>query len=167
MRRIAVMLAVMTAMAITAKAQDNADRIGAGVTAHFRPAASATLFWEHETRYHDAWEVYVTGSVKLDNLEDLSANYKCWGVGAAWKPCLYRAKNRFGSARIGVSLGAAPTDFLAGIHAGWQHSYALKQGWQFYWQAGVDVMLPRRDDLFRAGAGIGIKLPVRDRLHRR
>ena len=167
MRRIAVMLAVLTAMTVSAGAQDNADRIGAGVTAHFRPAASATLFWEHETRYHDAWEVFVTGSVKLYNLEDLRANYKCWGVGAAWKPCLYRAKNRYGSARIGVSLGAAPTDFLAGIHAGWQHSYALKQGWQFYWQAGVDVMLPRRDDLFRAGAGIGVKLPVRDRLRRR
>ena len=167
MRRIAVMLAAMTMMATTAKAQDNADRIGAGVTGHFRPAASAALFWEHETRYHDAWEVYVTGSVKLDNPGDLSANYKCWGVGAAWKPCLYRAKNRCGSARIGVSLGADPTDFLAGIHAGWQHSYALKRGWQFYWQAGVDVMLPRRDDLFRAGAGLGFKLPVRDRMRRR
>ncbi len=166
MRRIAMMLAIMTMMAATTKAQDNADRIGADVTAHFRPAASATLFWEHETRYHNAWEVSVTGSVKLDNLEDLRANYKCWGVGAAWKPCLYRAKNRYGSARIGVSLGAAPTDFLAGIHAGWQHNYALKRGWQFYWQAGVDVMLPRRDDLFRAGAGIGLKLPVRDRMRR-
>ncbi len=161
------MLAVMTMMATTARAQDIANRIGAGVTAHFRPAASATLFWEHEMRYHDAWEVYVTGSVKLDNLEELGANYKCWGVGAAWKPCLFRAKNRYGSARIGVSIGAAPTDFLAGIHAGWQHSYALKRGWQFYWQAGVDVILPRRDDLFRAGAGIGLKLPVRDRMRRR
>ena len=82
------------------------------------------------------------------------------GTGA---PCLYRARNRYGSARIGVSLGAAPTDFLAGIHAGWQHRYALKGGWQFFWQAGVDLMLPKRDDLFRAGAGIGVKLPVRDR----
>ena len=162
MRRI-IMIAVVLLSTVLARAQDNSNRIGVGVGAFYRPAASATLFWEHETRYHNAWEFFATGSLKLDDIEDLGANYRCWGVGAAWKPCVFRARNRFGSARIGVSLGAAPTDFLAGIHAGWQHSYALRRGWQFYWQAGVDVMLPRRDDLFRVGAGVGIKMPVRIR----
>ena len=163
MRRILTVMAVLLAIAAKASAQDNANRIGIGAGAFFRPAVLTTLFWEHETAYHNAWEVFATGSLKLNNLDDLGANYRTWGVGAAWKPCLYRSRNRFGSARIGVSLGAAPVDFLAGIHAGWQHSYALKVGWQFYWQAGVDLMLSRRDDLFRAGAGIGVKLPVRDR----
>ena len=162
MRRI-IMIAVVLLSTVLVRAQDNTNRIGVGVGAFYRPAASATLFWEHETRYHNAWEFFATGSLKLDDLEDLGANYRCWGVGAAWKPCVFRARNRYGSARIGVSLGAAPTDFLAGIHAGWQHSYALRRGWQFYWQAGVDVMLPRRDDLFRVGAGVGIKMPVRIR----
>ena len=158
-----LMIAAVLVSTVLARAQDNSNRIGVGVGAFYRPAASATLFWEHETRYHNAWEFFATGSLKLDDLEDLGANYRCWGVGAAWKPCVFRARNRYGSARIGVSLGAAPTDFLAGIHAGWQHSYALRRGWQFYWQAGVDVMLPRRDDLFRVGAGVGIKMPVRIR----
>ena len=158
-----LMIAAVLVSTVLARAQDNSNRIGVGVGAFYRPAASATLFWEHETRYHNAWEFFATGSLKLDDLEDLGANYRCWGVGAAWKPCVFRARNRYGSARIGVSLGAAPTDFLAGIHAGWQHSYALKGGWQFFWQAGVDLMLPKRDDLFRAVAGIGVKLPVRDR----
>ena len=162
MRRIILIAAILLA-AVSAKAQDNSNRIGFGVGGFYRPAASATLSWEHETHYHNAWEFFATGSLKIDNLENLKANYRCWGVGAAWKPCVYRARNRFGSARIGVSLGAAPTDFLAGIHAGWQHSYAVRKGWQFYWQAGVDVMLPRRDDLFRVGAGIGFKMPVRIR----
>ena len=162
MRRF-LMIAVVLLTTVMAKAQDNSNRIGVGLGGFYRPAASATLFWEHETRYHNAWEFFATGSLKLDDIEDLGANYRCWGVGAAWKPCVFRARNRFGSARIGVSLGAAPTDFLAGIHAGWQHSYALRKGWQFYWQAGVDVMLPRRDDLFRFGAGVGIKMPVRIR----
>ncbi len=160
MRRI-LMIAVVLLSTVLARAQDNSNRIGVGVGAFYRPAASASLFWEHETRYHNAWEFFAAGSLKLDNIEDLEANYRCWGVGAAWKPCVFRARNRYGSARIGVSLGAAPTDFLAGIHAGWQHSYALRRGWQFYWNAGVDVMLPRRDDLFRFGAGVGIKMPVR------
>ena len=162
MRRF-LMIAVVLLTTVMAKAQDNSNRIGVGLGGFYRPAASATLFCEHETRYHNAWEFFATGSLKLDDIEDLGANYRCWGVGAAWKPCVFRARNRFGSARIGVSLGAAPTDFLAGIHAGWQHSYALRRGWQFYWQAGVDVMLPRRDDLFRVGAGVGIKMPVRIR----
>ena len=157
------MIAVILFSTVLARAQDNSNRIGFGVGGFYRPAASAILFWEHETHYHNAWEFFATGSLKIDNLENLKANYRCWGVGAAWKPCVYRARNRFGSARIGVSLGAAPTNFLAGIHAGWQHSYALRRGWQFYWQAGVDVMLPRRDDLFRVGAGIGFKMPVRIR----
>ncbi len=162
MRRI-IMIAVVLLSTMLARAQDNSNRIGVGVGAFYRPAASATLFWEHETRYHNAWEFFATGSLKLDDIEDLGTNYRCWGVGAAWKPCVFRARNRYGSARIGVSLGAAPTDFLAGIHAGWQHSYALRRGWQFYWNAGVDVMPPRRDDLSRFGAGVGIKMPVRIR----
>lgn len=162
MRRFFI-IAVVLLTTVMANAQDNSNRIGVGVGGFYRPAASASLFWEHETRYHNAWEFFATGSLKLDDIEDLGANYRYWGVGAAWKPCVYRARNLYGSARIGVSLGAAPTDFLAGIHAGWQHSYALRKGWQFYWQAGVDVMLPRRDDLFRVGAGVGIKMPVRIR----
>lgn len=167
MRRMITIMAVLLAIAAKSSAQDDANRIGIGAGAFFRPAASATLFWEHETAYHNAWEVFATGSLKLDNLDNISANYKTWGVGAAWKPSLYRARNRCGSARIGVSLGAAPVEFLAGIHAGWQQSYALRGGWQFYWQAGLDLMLPRRDDLFRAGAVVGFKLPVRERLRYR
>ena len=162
MRRL-VMIAVVLLSTGLARAQDNTNRIGVGVDGFYRPAASVSLFWEHETHYHNVWEFFATGSLKLDNLDDLGTNYKAWGVGAAWKPCLYRARNRHGSARIGVSLGAAQADFLAGIHAGWQHSYALRKGWQFYWHVGVDVMVPKRNDLFRVGAGIGIKMPVRIR----
>ena len=162
MRRI-LMIAVVLLSTVLVKAQDNSTRIGVGLVVFYRPAASATLFCEYETHYHNAWEFFASGSMKLDDIENLGTNYRCWGVGAAWKPCVYRARNRYGSARIGVSLGAAPTDFLAGIHAGWQHSYALRKGWQFYWQAGVDVMIPKRDDLIRVGAGIGIKMPVRIR----
>ena len=151
-----LMVAVLLMTAVMAKAQDNTNRIGVGLGGYYRPAASMTLFWEHETRYHNAWEFFAEGRVlfhgDLSQLSQVSQIWdsagKQWGVGAAWKPCVYRARNRYGSARIGVTLGAAPTDFLAGIHAGWQHSYALRKGWQFYWQAGVDLMIPKRYDLF-------------------
>ena len=125
-----LMVAVLLMTAVMAKAQDNTNRIGVGLGGYYRPAASMTLFWEHETRYHNAWEFFAEGRVlfhgDLSQLSQVSQIWdsagKQWGVGAAWKPCVYRARNRYGSARIGVTLGAAPTDFLAGIHAGWQHS---------------------------------------------
>ena len=169
MRRILTLIIALTACLAPALAQNNWDRIGIGAGVGYSPKADAVLFWEHETRYHNAWEFFAEGRVlfhgDLSQLSQVSQIWdsagKQWGVGAAWKPCVYRARNRYGSARIGVTLGAAPTDFLAGIHAGWQHSYALRKGWQFYWQAGVDLMLPKRYDLFSVGAGIGFKMPVR------
>ena len=170
MRKTLTILAAMVAMGLSAAAQNNTDRIGAGIGASYRNACDAVLFWEHENAYHNAWEVFVEGQLQLHELSQLSQlwdNGKRWGGGAAWKPCLWRARNRYGSARIGVSLGASPTDFQSSIQAGWQQSYALRGGWQFYWQAGVDLMLPKWDGLFHIGGSVGIKMPVRDRLHRR
>lgn len=170
MRRTLTILAAIVAMGLSAAAQNNADRIGVGIGASYRNACDAVLFWEHENAYHNAWEVFVEGQLQLHELSQLSQlwdNGKRWGTGVAWKPCLWRARNRYGSARIGVSLGASPTDFQAGIQAGWQQSYALRGGWQFYWQAGADLMLPKWDGLFSIGGSVGIKMPVRDRLHRR
>lgn len=164
MRRMLIFIVTLFALTHPSRAQINSDRIGMGLDAFYRPAAEAYLFWEHEMSYHNAWEVFAAGTLKIGgDFSGLWNNYKFWGVGAAWKPCIWRARNRFGSARIGASLGAAPLDFLAGIHAGYQHNYALHGGWQFYWRAGIDVMLPKRNDLFRAGAGIGIKMPLPDR----
>jgi len=161
-----IAIAVLLALAVlSASAQNNTNRIGLGVGITYAPGAEATLFWEHETSYHNTWEVFAKGRQSLSgDPAHLWEGTRSWCVGAAWKPCLFRARNRYGSARIGASLGAAPTQFQAGIHAGWQHSYALRRGWQFYWSAGVDLLLPRRDDLLRAGVGVGFKIPVRDRL---
>ena len=170
MRKTLTILAAMVAMGLSAAAQNNTDRIGAGIGASYRNACDAVLFWEHENAYHNAWEVFVEGQLQLHELSQLSQlwdNGKMWGAGVAWKPCLWRARNRYGSARIGVSLGASPTDFQSSIQAGWQQSYALRGGWQFYWQAGADLMLPKWDGLFHIGGSVGIKMPVRDRLHRR
>jgi hypothetical protein len=170
MRKTLTILAAMVAMGLSAAAQNNTDRIGAGIGASYRNACDAVLLWEHENAYHNAWEVFVEGQLQLHELSQLSQlwdNGKRWGAGVAWKPCLWRARNRYGSARIGVSLGASPTDFQSSIQAGWQQSYALRGGWQFYWQAGADLMLPKWDGLFSIGGSVGIKMPVRDRLRRR
>ncbi len=162
MRRILLLIIAAAAIGLPAAAQNNFDRIGAGGGASYHFAGHADLFWEHEYSYHNAWEVFAEGQLQLrGDVSRLWDNGKRWGVGAAWKPCLWMGRNRYGSARVGVSLGASPDVFQAGIQAGWEQSYALRGGWQFYWRAGADLMLPRWDGLFRVSCGVGIKIPVR------
>jgi hypothetical protein len=162
MRRILLLIIAAAAVGLPAAAQNNSDRIGVGIGASYRTAGNASLFWEHEYSYHNAWEVFAEGQLLLrGDVSRLWDNGKRWGVGAAWKPSLWTGRNRYGSARVGVSLGASPDEFQAGIQAGWEQSYALRGGWQFYWRAGADLMLPRWDGLFRVSCGVGIKIPVR------
>ena len=171
MRRLLLIVPLLAAFALPSIAQDRSDRIGVGAGLSYRPAADAVLFWEHETRYHNAWEVFVEGQLLLPESPSpetrLWDNGRRWGVGAAYKPCVYRARNRYGSALFGVSLGAAPSEFQAALQAGWQQSYALRGGWQFYWQAGASLTLPKWGGLFHAGGAVGIKVPVRDHFHNR
>lgn len=168
MRRILTSIIAVIVGIATAMAQNNSDRIGIGFGSGYAPKAETVLFWEHETSYHNAWEAFLYGSLALDSLDgDLWNNGKAWGVGAAWKPCVVRSRNNYGSVRLAAMLGAAPRDFSAGLTAGYQHSYVLRGGWQLYWQGGVTLTLPRRGDLFGVAAGIGVKMPVRDRMRGR
>ena len=168
MRRILLLIMAMAAFMTPALAQNNWDRIGIGAGGGYSPRAEAVLFWEHETSYHNAWEVFLSGSLSLDSLHGnlWSDNGKAWGAGAAWKPCVVRSRNNYGSLRLAVMLGAAPKEFSAGLTAGYQHSWVLRGGWQLYWQGGVTLTLPRRGDLFFVSTGVGVKMPVRDRLLR-
>ncbi len=168
MRRILTFIIAATIGMATATAQNNSDRIGIGFGGGYAPKAETVLFWEHETSYHNAWEAFLYGSLALDSIEgNLWNNGKTWGAGAAWKPCVVRSRNNYGSVRLAAMLGAAPRDFSAGLTAGYQHSYVLRGGWQLYWQGGVTLTLPRRGDLFGVAAGIGVKMPVRDRMRGR
>ena len=169
MRRILIFVFALAACASAALAQNNSDRIGLGLGAGYSPKTEAVLFWEHETSYHNAWEVFLTGTLALDNLGgDLwKDNGKAWGAGAAWKPCVVRSRNSYGSLRLAATLGAAPVEFSASLLAGYQHSWALRGGWQLFWQGGVSLTLPRRGSLFGVSTGFGLKLPVRDRMRRR
>lgn len=168
MRRILTFIMAVASCMTPALAQNNWDRIGIGAGGGYSLRAEAVLFWEHETSYHNAWEVFLSGSLSLDSLHGnlWSDNGKAWGAGAAWKPCVVRSRNNYGSLRLAAMLGAAPKEFSAGLTAGYQHSWVLRGGWQLYWQGGVTLTLPRRGDLFFVSTGVGVKMPVRDRLLR-
>ncbi len=168
MRRTLILILTVAACMTPALAQNNWDRIGIGAGGGYSPRAEAVLFWEHETSYHNAWEVFLAGSLSLSNLDGnlWSGHGKAWGCGAAWKPCVVRSRNNYGSLRLAAMLGAAPKEFSAGLTAGYQHSWVLRGGWQFYWQGGVTLTLPKRGDLFGVSTGVGVKMPLRDRMRR-
>lgn len=92
--------------------------------------------------------------------ESFWKNYRTWGIGAAYKPCVIRGRNHYGSLRLGASGGSDTEKFVAGIHLGYEHSYVLRSGWIFYWQVKNDVII-RGADLFRTGVALGIKLPIK------
>ena len=120
MRRTLTLILTVAACMTPALAQNNWDRIGIGAGGGYSPRAEAVLFWEHETSYHNAWEVFLAGSLSLSNLDGnlWSGHGKAWGCGAAWKPCVVRSRNNYGSLRLAAMLGAAPKEFSAGLTAG-------------------------------------------------
>ena len=167
MKKLTLIIA-MAIISVASYAQGNTDRIGLGVGVLYQRGMDATLFWEHESRYHNAWEVFVNAYTKWDKCADCGkvcaksffSNYNTGTAGVAYKPCVVRKRNQYGSLRLGASAGCdIDKKFLAGIHLGYEHNYALPHGWQFYWQAKVDVMLPKRMDIVRAGVALGFKLP--------
>lgn len=149
-------------LAFSANAQSHGNRIGIGAGAQYRNGLDATIFWEHETRYHNAWEFFADGYLQYDKEEEsFFKNHKNLTAGIAWKPCVYRTRNSYGSLRVGASVGSDMSKVIAGLHAGYEHNYALPHGWQLYWQAKVDVVLPKREigDILRGGIAVGIKFP--------
>ena len=90
-------------------------------------------------------------------------NYRTWGIGIAYKPCLVRGRNHYGNLRIGASGGSDTDKFIAGIHAGYEYNLSLRHGWGLYIQAKCDLIVPDRKDLFRTGIVIGFKIPTSKR----
>lgn len=92
--------------------------------------------------------------------ESFWKNYRTWGIGIAYKPCLVRGRNHYGNLRIGASGGSDTDKFIAGIHAGYEHNLSLRHGWGLYIQVKCDLIVPDQKDLFRTGIVIGFKIPT-------
>lgn len=168
MRKTILLLAIIVSSVLSVKAQDNTGRVQLGVGLLYEKGMDLTLAYEHETRYHNAWEYF--GNVYLEWDECASCghicpesfwnNYNTWGLGVAYKPCVIRGRNNHGNFRIGASLGSDRHHVLGGIHVGYEQNYSLRGGWKLFWQVKSDLMIEGKD-LFRTGAVIGVKLPTR------
>ena len=161
-----LVLSVCSVLPVRAQGS-NQDRLMLSVGALYERGFDATVAWEHETKYHHAWEYFATGYLKYCDDPDAGHvttksfwdSYNTWHVGIAYKPCVSRGRNHHGNARLGISGGSDRHRFVCGIHVGYEHSYALKQGWQLFFQVKEDVII-KGDDLFRTGVAVGVKVPL-------
>lgn len=163
---LAMLLAAITSVTF-AQSSSNVNHLSLSMGALYERGLDATLSYEHETRYHHAWEYFVNGYVKW--AEDPAAghvtkqsfwqNYFTYNIGLAYKPCVVRGRNHHGNLRIGVSGGSDTEKIIGAAHLGYEHTYALRNGFCLFWQVKEDVVL-RGEDLFRTGVAVGVKLPL-------
>lgn len=168
MRKTVILLTACLCLCVHTHAQRNTGRLSLGAGLLYRNGMDLTLAYEHETSYHNAWEFFANGYLQWKECatcghvcpDSFWRNYRTYSFGAAYKPCVVRGRNYHGNLRIGASAGSDTKKFLAGLHFGYEHNHVLRSGWIFFWQVKGDVMI-KGADLFRAGVGIGVKLPVK------
>lgn len=168
MKKILMIFVAVLTVSATAFAGDRDSRMSFGVGLLYENGLDATISYERENAYHNAWEFFANGYLKWDKCDvcghicpdSFWKNYRSWSIGAAYKPCVIRGRNHYGSFRFGASLGSDTHRVLGGVHAGYEHNYRLRGGWQVYWQVKSDLMIKGKD-LFRTGIVFGVKLPVK------
>lgn len=168
MKRTILLTITCMCICLGASAQRNSGRLSLGAGLLYKNGAEMTLAYEHEMNYRHIWEFFANGYLQWSDCrtcghicpESFWKNYRTWGIGAAYKPCVIKGRNHYGSLRLGASGGSDTEKFVAGIHLGYEHSYVLRSGWTFYWQVKNDVII-RGADLFRTGVALGIKLPIK------
>lgn len=164
-----ILVILLTFCCVSTHAQvSNQNHLQLSVGALYESGLDATVAYEHESKYHNAWEYFATGYLKYEDdpeaghitRQSFWHSYNTWHVGIVYKPCVNRGRNHHGNARIGVSGGSDLHKFVGGIHLGYEHTYALKQGWQLFFQVKEDVVI-RGEDLFRTGIAVGVKVPLK------
>lgn len=171
-----VLLFVMClAYPVIGKAQTFSGHFNVGMSMYYQRGLSATVAYEFEKKYRHSYEFYGTYYLKYE--EDPSVghitsdsfwkSYNTWEIGVAYKPCVFRGHNAHGNMRLGGGVGSSIergednglfSDILGGLHVGYEHSYILRHGWNFYWQVNADVLINGKDT-FRPGVTLGVKIP--------
>lgn len=164
MKKVILMAMLFIVTLTSSHAQDGSNRISLSTGVLYERGLDLTLSYEHETKYHNAWEYFGNVYLKWDECascghvcpDSFWKNYRTYDFGIAYKPCVVRGRNNHGNVRIGASVGSDTDKVIGGIHVGYEHNYALRSGWQIFWQVKTDIMI-KGLDTFRTGAALGIK----------
>ena len=120
MKKIILSLIMVLSCTISSFAQSHSDRLSLGVGALYERGLDATIAWEHETRHHNAWEYFINGYIKWDECascghicpDSFWNNYRTWGIGVAYKPCLVRGRNHYGNLRNSLPVFMPVTSII-------------------------------------------------------
>lgn len=164
MKKILTMLLFLV-VGLQTRADDNSNRLGVAFGLLYENGLDATLSYEHETRYHNAWEYFGNVYLKWAECEECGHickdsfwhNYNTWTLGIAYKPAVHIGRNNVGRLRIGVLGGSDKSKFVGGGTVGYEHTYQLKGGFQLFWNVRTDVMA-RGEDLFKTGISVGARI---------
>lgn len=136
MKKTIILIITCVCVAASANAQQGSGRLSLGTGLLYKNGMDITLAYEHEMNYRHAWEFFVNGYLQWAECgscghicpESFWRNYRSYGFGVAYKPCMTRGRNHYGSLRIGASAGSDMNKFLGGLHLGYEHNYVLRAG---------------------------------------
>lgn len=168
MKTALLLMLACAGFATTSHAQRNSGRLSLGAGLLCKNGMDITLGYEHEVNYRHAWEFFANGYLQWAECgpcghicpDSFWRNYRTYGFGVAYKPCVVRGRNHYGTLRAGASAGSDTEKFLGGLHFGYEHNHVQRGGWTLYWQVKSDVMI-KGADVLRAGVVLGVKLPVK------
>ncbi len=165
MKRILLILSL--SLAVLPSVAGNGDKffnLSAGW--QWKNTVNAIIGFEAETKYHNAWEMYVDLSTAYEKCPQHGTvdsksfwAYKTFGIGGAYKPLIYRGKNSTLRWRLGADLGTNRRGFQASLDLGFEYAYSLRSGIQLFVMQKNDFVFWTRDH-FRNGVLIGVKFPL-------
>ena len=108
-----IMALAMTLTSVAGFAQ-NAKSVNLTFGVMYPQTVDATLSYEVGTAHHNAWEFFANAASKWKDCascghicaESFWKDNRTWGLGAAYKPCVSRTRNSYGSLRLGGSIGS-------------------------------------------------------------
>jgi len=117
LKTVLLLMLVCIGFATNAHAQRNGGRLSLGVGLLYENGMDVTLAYEHEMNYRHAWEFFANGYLKWTECkscghicpESFWRNYRTYGFGVAYKPCVVRGRNHCVSE---LRQGATRTSFL-------------------------------------------------------
>ena len=107
MRKTLILMFACMCLAFSANAQRNSGRLSLGVGLLYRNGMDVTFSYEHEMNYRHAWEFFANGYLQWAECgpcghicpESFWRNYRTYGFGVAYKPCVVRGRNHYGNLR--------------------------------------------------------------------
>ena len=105
MKKTIILTIACMCLAVGAYAQRGSGRLSLGAGLLYKNGLDVTLAYEHEMNYRHAWEFFANGYLQWAECESCKhvcpksfwRNYRTYSFGVAYKPCVTRGRNHYGS----------------------------------------------------------------------